>query len=61
MSQSYNYITFSVFFNAYIDIINRETTKEMEQIRVMPSQPYERQAGPKKIEERLPPPIQNKM
>jgi hypothetical protein len=55
MSQSYYYITFSVFFNARIDIINSEINNETEQIIVMPCHPYERQTGPKRIEERLPP------
>lgn len=49
------------FFNAITDIIKREINKEREQYTVTPCQPYERQTGPKRIEERLPPPIQNKI
>ena len=46
---------------AITDTINREIIRDPEQKIVTPSQPYVRQTGPKKAEERLPPPIQNRM
>jgi hypothetical protein len=43
------------------DMITRDASKAMEEDMVMPVHPYECQTGPKKTEDRLPPPIQNKM
>ncbi len=44
-----------------IDMINRDANSAVEEAIVMPVHPYDCQTGPKKIEERLPPPMQNKM
>ena len=43
------------------DMIIRDANIEMDEDMVMPVHPYDCQTGPKKIEERLPPPMQNKM
>lgn len=42
-------------------MINRDISSAMEEDMVMPVHPYDRQTGPKKIEERLTPPMQNNM